>query len=121
MRALVSILLVFCLSAHLAGCSWIAMKRVPEGYQPSQELECSGYKTVIIDGAAMGLFGGAAGLMTIGAESFQDRVYSAIFGGLFGLAAVLCGASGVTGLCWADTCSDARKMRGDWLKLHPEE
>jgi hypothetical protein len=50
-----------------------------------------------------------------------DRVYLSIIGGLFGLAAVLTGASGITGLFWADTCSDARKMRDDWLKLHPDE
>jgi len=125
----IAVVLIFSLAVQLSGCSWIHMKRVPEGYTPDQELECDGYTLPVVDlgvmGGILGLGGLAAGLVfnyrslqVGGYEGMAFGGFMALVGGVFAILRLF---SAMTGFCWGHTCNTALELRAEWLKTHPAQ
>lgn len=138
----IAIVLVMTIPSLCTGCSWIGMSTVPEGYHPSQELECSGCTAPVIDGVVSGtMLVGAFALIALvsgfssGTPCEHDGTFCVDFSGIdnafqtagAGISAgmILVGAvylvSAITGASRAGECKKARVLREAWLEMDPEQ
>ena len=121
MRSLVAILLSIFLAVHGAGCSSF-MVRVPDNYQPSEDIECSGYTRPILDG-----------ILSLGSALFVVVLINKT-GGISGAgvmlnlytvpatgAGAIFAASSIVGFVRSNECSKALKAREAWLRMTPEQ
>lgn len=108
MKAVLSVLLAAGLAVICSGCSWVAMKRVPDDYQPSHRVECSSYGWPIVDTGLTSAF-------FIGSYVVGDSAITIIPV----IIAILYAASATTGFVWSNKCHQSREAHAAW-KAKPD-
>lgn len=90
----------------LAGCSWIAQKKLDSDWDSNSQPICSDSRAfAVIDGTLASL--NAVGAVAIGVSAPRSGQTVAIVSAA--IDAVIFGASAVTGIGWSADCSDARE------------
>ena len=107
MKTILSVLLAAGLAVICSSCSWVAMKRVPEDYQPSQKVERSSYGWPIVDSVFTTAF-------FIGAYSASDLDVTAITA-IPVIIAILYAASSTTGFVWSNKCHQTQVAHAAWM------
>jgi hypothetical protein len=106
LKTFLCVLLAAGLAVTCSSCSWMAMDRVPEDYQPTQKPDCSGLGWPVLDT----ILAGTSSLGTYALGDFDMDTLSAL--GV--LTILLYAASAVTGFVWCNTCYKARQEHADW-------